>query len=216
MAQALWGSIEHFDPQAEGRQEYVERIKHFFKANGLIREDKASQRHSTFLKLAGPTTYKLLRNLIEPAKPKDKTFEQLVKTLADHYCPEPVEIMERFRFYSRVCQSGEPVNEYVADLRRLAKDCGFGDSLEKMLPDCLACGINDQTIQWKMLVEKDLTFKRTLEIAEGTQAADQNYREMRAVKVKEEPVNQVQDKPHRQNCHQCGYLGHLGNSFRHM
>ena len=96
----LWGSIEHFDPQAEGRQEYVERIKHFFKANGLIREDKASQRHSTFLKLAGPTTYKLLRNLIEPAKPKDKTFEQLVKTLADHYCPELVEIMKRFRFYS--------------------------------------------------------------------------------------------------------------------
>ena len=60
-----------------------------------------------------------------------------------------------------------------------------------MLRDRLACGINDQTIQRKMLVEKDLTFKRALEIAEGTQAADQNYREMRAVKVKEEPVKQV-------------------------
>ena len=110
---------------------------------------------------------------------------------------------------------GEPVNEYVADLRRLAKDCGFGDSLEKMLRDRLTCGINDQTIQQKMLVEKDLTFKRALEIAEGTQAADQNCREMRAVKVKEEPVNQVQDKPRGQNCHRCGYQGHLGNSCRH-
>ena len=48
--------------------------------------------------------------------------------------------------------------------------------------DRLACGINDQTIQRKMLVEKDLTFKRALEIFEGTQAADQNYREMRAVR----------------------------------
>ena len=70
----------------------------------------------------GSATYKLLRNLIEPVKPKDKTFEQLVKALTDHYCPELVGIMERFRFYSRVRQSGEPVNEYVADLRPLAKD----------------------------------------------------------------------------------------------
>ena len=92
--QALWGSIEHFDPQAEGWQEYVERIEHFFEANGLTGEDKASPRRSTFLTLVGSATYKLLGNLIEPAKPKDKTFEQLVKTLTDHYCPEPVEIME--------------------------------------------------------------------------------------------------------------------------
>ena len=148
-----------------------------------------------------PATYKLLRNLIEPAKPKDKTFEQLVETMTDPYCPELVEIMERFRFYSRVRQSGEPVNKYVADLQWLAKDCGFGDSLEKMLRDRLACGINNHTIQRNMLVEKDLTFKRALEIAEGTQAADQTYREMRAEKVKEEPVNQVQDKPRGQNCH---------------
>ena len=109
--------------------------------------------------------------------------------------------MDRFRFYSQVRQSGERVNEYMADLWRLAKDCGFGDSLEKMLRDRLACGTNDQTIQRKMLVEKDLTFKRALEVTEGTLAADQNYREMRAVKVKEEPVNQVQDKPRGQNCH---------------
>ena len=67
----------------------------------------------------------------------------------------------------------------MADLRRLAKDCGFGDSLEKMLRDRLACGINDQTIQRKMLVEKDLTFKRALEIAEGTQAADQGCESQR-------------------------------------
>ena len=67
---------------------------------------------------------------------------------------------------------------------------------------------------------RSLTVRRlrrlaTPRIAEGTQAADQNYQEMRAVTVKEEPVNQVQDKPRGQNCHQCGYPGHLGNSRRH-
>ena len=60
------------------------------------------------------------------------------------------------------------MNEFVADLRRLAKDCNFGDKLETMLRNRLACGINDQAIQRKMLTEKKLTFKLALEIAEST------------------------------------------------
>ena len=123
-------------------------MEQYFEANGIVGEAKY-QRRSASLTLVGPTTYKLLRNLLELEKPKDETFEQLVEKLTDHYCPEPVEIMERFRFYSRVRGPGEPVNEFVADLRRLAKDCNFGDELETMLRDRLACGINDKAIHVK-------------------------------------------------------------------
>ena len=91
----LLGSIEHFDPQSEGIQEYVERVEQHFEANGIVGEVK-DQRRSAFLTLVGPATYKLLRNLLEPEKPRDKTLEQLVEKLIDHYCPEPVKIMECF------------------------------------------------------------------------------------------------------------------------
>ena len=80
-------------------------MEQYFEANGIVGEAKY-QRRSASLTLVGPATYKLLRNLLEPEKPKDETFEQLVKKLTDHYCPEPVEIMERFRFYSRVRRPG--------------------------------------------------------------------------------------------------------------
>ena len=63
-----------------------------------------------------------------------------------------------------------------------------------MLRDHLVCGINDQVIRRKILTEKKLTLKLALEIAESTQAAAENYKEMSAVKVKEEPVNKVNDK----------------------
>lgn len=76
-----------------------------------------------------------------------------------HYSPQPVEIMQRYRFYTRVWQPNETVAEFVADLRRLAKHCNFGDTLEKMLSDRLACGINDSSIQKKLLAESDLTFQ---------------------------------------------------------
>ena len=36
---------------------------------------------------------KLLRNLIEPAKPKDKTFDQLVKTSANDYCQASTQVL---------------------------------------------------------------------------------------------------------------------------
>ena len=77
----------------------------------------------------GHATYKLLRNLVKPEKPKDKTFEQLVEKLTDHYCPESVEIMERFQFYSRVRRPGEPVNEFVADVKDLQKTATSGINL---------------------------------------------------------------------------------------
>lgn len=60
-------------------------------------------------------TYKLLRSLIAPAHPQDKTFEQLVEALTKHYSPQPVEIMLLFK--NR--QPNESVAEFVADLRRL-------------------------------------------------------------------------------------------------
>ena len=74
--------IEHYDPQTEEWPEYVECVQHFFDANGLEAvETNMGKRRSTFLTLIGPTTYKVLRSLIEPSCPQDKTFEELVEVL---------------------------------------------------------------------------------------------------------------------------------------
>ena len=161
---AILGKIEHYDPQTEEWTEYVERVQQFFVANSLTGEDKAEKRRATFLTLIGPATYKRLKSLVSPKKPHEKTFDQLVEVLTKHYSPKPVEIMQRYRFYSRSRRTGESVAEFVADLRSLAKDCNFGDTLETMLRDRLACGINDPSIQKKLLAEEGLDFKRALAI----------------------------------------------------
>ena len=62
-----------------------------------------------------------LRSLIAPTKPTDKTFEELVAVLTEHYSPQPSEVMQRFRFNSRSRKEGESVAAYVAELRRLAE-----------------------------------------------------------------------------------------------
>ena len=84
MATGLLGHIEHFVPAVEEWTQYVERLEQFFVANDVTGEDKAVKRRATFLSLVGRSAYNLLRSLIAPAKPTDKTFGELVSVLTKH------------------------------------------------------------------------------------------------------------------------------------
>ena len=68
------------------------------------------------LSVVGPVTYKLLRNLLAPAKPGEKTYDELVETLSAHYSPPPSEIIQQFKFHSRFRNPGESVVTYIAEL----------------------------------------------------------------------------------------------------
>ena len=52
-----------------------------------------------FLSVVGGTMYRLLRNLLAPASPKDKSFKEIVDTLKAHFEPKPLVIGERFHFH---------------------------------------------------------------------------------------------------------------------
>ncbi len=108
--------------------------------------------------MVGPAAYKLLRSLLAPIKPDERTFEQLTEILANHYSPPPSEVIQRYRFNSRTRAVGESVAAYVVELRRLAEFCNYGGSLNKMLRDRLVSGVNNEAIQKKLLSERDLTY----------------------------------------------------------
>ena len=109
---ALLGKAEEFDASKEEWTQYVQRMDHFFAANGI---DDAYKK-STFLGVIGPTTYTLVRNLVSPEKPGDKSYE-LVAALKKHFNPTPSETVQRSKFHSRVRKSGETIAAFVADLR---------------------------------------------------------------------------------------------------
>ena len=153
------GKIEGFDPELEEWPQYVERLEHFLEANGIVGEANAAKRRSTFLSVIGPAPYKLLRSLLSPARPTEKSFEELTEVLSNHYSPPPSEVMQRFCFNSRSRNAGESVAAYVADLCRLAEFCNFRTALNKMIRDRLVVGVNCESIQKRLLAEKDLTYE---------------------------------------------------------
>ncbi|TWW72848.1 hypothetical protein D4764_15G0002420 [Takifugu flavidus] len=121
-----------------------------------------------------------MRNLVSPAKPGDKTFDELVKLLKDHFNPKPSEIVQRCKFNSRYRKQGETVMEFVAVLRKLAQDCNYGDKLSEMIRDRLVCGIVDDRIQRRLLSEPDLTFDKALKLAQAIETACKDVKDLQS------------------------------------
>ena len=94
--------------------------------------------------------------------------------MKDHYNPKPVVTVQRYKFNSRSRKEGETVATFVAELRRLAIHCEFGDSLNDMLRDRLICGINDARIQRRLLSEGKIDFTKALELAQAMETADRD------------------------------------------
>ena len=218
-----FGRIEEFDGAKEDWSQYEERLGHFFAANGV---ESAEKKRSIFLSVVGAATYKLLRSLVAPAKPGDKTYEELVKLLSAHFNPPPSEIVQRFKFHSRVREPGESVATFVSELRSLAEHCNFQSTLEDMLRDRIVCGINDHAIQQRLLGEEKLTFEKAMSTAQAMETAARNAKELRntpgtAGRPSHSNIPQVHkvSKPAKQKamgqcCHRCGKAGHTAPNCR--
>ena len=169
---SLIGNVGPYE-ESEKFSTYVDRVKLFFEANNVDKE----KRVPAFLSIIGPKIYGLVKDLVSPKSPKDCTFDELVKTLTNHYKPQVIVIYERFKFYRRCQESHENVSAFVAALKSLAATCDFGDKLEEMLRDKLVMGLREESTQRVLLTEKSLTFTRAVEIAVAREAADKDVRE---------------------------------------
>ena len=106
---ATYGSIEPFNGRKVEWEQYMERTEQFFLDNDLEvieatdnnaaavkkREDK---RKAILLSLIGPDTYSLLRNLVSPDRPAEKTYKEITKALQDYFAPKPSSTVQRFKF----------------------------------------------------------------------------------------------------------------------
>lgn len=69
--------------------------------------------------------------------------------------------------------------DYVAELRKLAQDCNYGETISQVLRDRLVCGINDDCIQRRLLSETNLTFESVLSLAQAIGSANKTVQDLR-------------------------------------
>ena len=214
MAAATVGTLSEFVELDGDWIEYVERLEHFFLANGIEEEER---QRSILLSVCGAKTYKLIRNLATPRKPGDLSFKELVTLVQEHHNPKPSVIVQRFKFHTHSRKEGVSVAAFVAELRQLSEYCEFGPVLDDMLRDRLVCGINNDSIQRRLLGEVTLTFKKALEIAHAMETAANNSKDIQAANasVPQSTVHRLfkegRGKPMKSlKCYQCGGA-HLAN-----
>ena len=103
--------------------------------------------------------------------------------MSQHYKRETVDIAERFKFFKRAQQDTEGVAQYIAELRKLAKTCNFGEYLDTALCDQLVCGLKDHTTQKELLCMQDLTLSMAIEKARAAEVVNREILHFPAVEA---------------------------------
>ena len=81
---ATHGSIGEFVHSQEDWRSYTERLQHYFTANDV---ENAEKQRAILLSVCSASTYQLIRNLVAPAKPTDKSFADIVALVQEHHHP---------------------------------------------------------------------------------------------------------------------------------
>ena len=99
------GLVGEYMDGKEDIASYIEQVELYFAANYV----EADYVVATFLTLIGADAYGVLRNLLAPELPRDKSFDELKELLVSHHSPKPILITEPFKFHRRNQHKSETV-----------------------------------------------------------------------------------------------------------
>ena len=221
MATATIGSMQEFQPGAETITTYLERLQAYLDANAIGKEKRASVLVSTI----EHKTYAVLRSLMAPETPQKIEYKVLIRALKKHYEPKPLIIAERYIFHQRGQHPGESIAEYVAELRRLASTCNFGDFLEDALRDRLVCGLRSESARRRLLADAEGTTSlvKAIEQAQSYEQAEKNAKALKGTDVALKKFSatpprrgnvESTSRRNRKPCYRCGRTNHDARECR--
>ena len=129
--------------------------------------------------MIGDAGLSVLTNLCAPDAPADKAYADLMKMLTDHFGKKPETLgTARSTFHRRTQREGELIETWVEDLRRIARDCAFGTSLEERLRDQIVEGARSRQTRRELIkLSVDtmrFTFANTLQTAKDSDKVERD------------------------------------------
>jgi hypothetical protein len=98
----------------------------------------------------------------------------------EEYCkPRKNIIMERYKFNTRVQRKDETADQYVTELKLIAKNCNFGSLEDELIRDRLVYGTNSERIKERLLRgEEELTLVKALKICRADEQSNKQLKAM--------------------------------------
>lgn len=110
--------------------------------------------------------YMVLRDKCHPELPTDKTYDELIAFLKNHYVFRKPVFRERTNFYNARQFDDETIDEWHLRIATLAVDCNFGQRINSVLLDRFISGLRSQRIRDRLCEEDEhLVLHRALKIA---------------------------------------------------
>ena len=128
---------------------------------------------------------------------------------------------ERHVFRQLTPQDGEAADQFIVRLRKQARRCNFGKSLNDNLRDQLIEKLTDFELKRKLLEQRNITLEEALDKARAWEAAGRQATSMTVNPqlVEGDSVNAVKTRQEKGNgksrkCYNCGREGHLRSNQR--
>ena len=103
------------------------------------------------------------------------TLDSIIKQFEEAAVGEVNESYERYVFNKRNQKESESFEDFVTSLLTLSESCNFCDCLkESLIRDRIIAGIANPGTRKKLLGERGLTLKRTIDICRGAEATDKH------------------------------------------
>lgn len=217
--------MKDFDPTVETWKRFVQRVKFYFVEEGIDEsETNVLKRKAILFRTMGIGIFNKYCD-IHAGEVEDATFDQIVGRIEAIVNPRPLEIAERFRFYTRRQQRGETAADYMAALRKLALTCNFQQDstspLNGRLRDQFVCGLSNADIQKYLLQQQELTVDNVVTFAGSFEAAEKTSvmlqasapmpscsAEISAVTTSAKHASRQSDKAFQGRCNHCGKVNH--------
>ena len=119
-------------------------------------------------------------------------------------------MFERYQFWGRNQNEGEPIDQWVTDLRTKAAKCEFLAHESDMIRDKIVFGVHDTRIKERLLREADLTLARALDICRAAETSKHQMDTMGAAHTQihamhtQKNVSHRGKTSHRPTSHQTG------------
>ena len=176
-------AIEHFDfAKPEEWSRYILHFEQFRLASDLASKSEEVQ-VSTFIYSMGDKAEDLLESFTLTDK-EAKKYAAVKAKFEEYFQKCRNTIYERAKFNERKQRDDKTVDEYIAELYRLAQHCQFGALHDQLIRDRIVVGIRDRELSEKLQMEATLTLN----------AAVTKARQSEAVKT-QQPVVRGESKP---------------------
>ena len=176
---------------AENWKLWKEKYNNYFVISQLERESPEYQL-AMFKHAIGDDGLKVIKTFSYSETENANDWRVVMGKMEKHCIGEVNEIYDRYCFNKRDKLPTETVDNFVAELKTLAKTCNFCDCLrDSLIRDRIVLGINSEQTTKKLLRMRDLTLNKCIDVCRSEEVTAM---QIKSLAEPVDTVNQVKSK----------------------